>query len=120
MDIFDNLHRAMFDKLFSLDEGGRQEKVRLLRQAGIPEELIEQFCSPGIKAGMTLGGAKPVDVMSVVERVLFHQHAGHVLLRVSRPPYDEAGHIEIAVLEVGPPAKEEEQTTPPEQENPSP
>jgi hypothetical protein len=25
-----------------------------------------------------------------------------VLLRVSRPPYDEAGHVEIAVLEVGP------------------
>jgi hypothetical protein len=120
MGIFDNMHRAMFDKLFSLDEGSRQEKARLLRQAGIPEEMIEQFCSPGIKAGMTLGGAKPVDVMSVVERVLFQQHAGHVLLRVSRPPYDEAGHIEIAVLEVGPPAEQAEESEQAKQENPSP
>jgi hypothetical protein len=119
MSIFDNLHRAMFDKLFSLDEEGREEKARLLRQAGIPEEMIEQFCSPGIKAGMTLGGAKPVDVMSVVERVLFQQHAGHVLLRVSRPPFDEAGHIEIAVLEVGPPAERAEDAGRPEQDGPA-
>ncbi len=106
MDIFDALHRANFDKLFSLDEEGRQEKANLLREAGVPEELIADLCSPGIKPGMTLGGAKPVDVLNVVERVLFRQHAGHVLLRVSRPPYDEAGHIEIAVLEVGPPAEQ--------------
>ena len=108
MDIFDALHRASFDKLFSLDEEGRQAKEKLLREAGVPEELIAQFCSPGIKPGMTLGGAKTVDVMTLVERVLFRQHAGHVLLRVSCPPYDEAGHIEIAVLEVGPPAEQAE------------
>lgn len=112
MDIFDALHRANFDKLFSLDEEGRQEKAKLLRQAGVPEELIEQFCSPGIRAGMTLGGAKAIDVMNVVERVLFRQNAGHVLLRVSRPPFDEAGHVEIAVLEVGPPAEEIEDQQP--------
>jgi hypothetical protein len=108
MDVFDHLHRTWFDKLFSLDEEGPREKARLLRQAGVPEEMIEQFCSPGIKVGMTLGGDKPVDVMSVVERVLYRQHAGHVLLRVSRPPHDEAGHVEIAVLEVGPPAEQVE------------
>src|SRR6185437_6049822 len=105
MDIFDHLHRANFDKLFSLDEEGRQAKEKLLREAGVPEEMIAQFCSPGIKHGMTLGGAKTVDVMTLVERVLFGQNAGHVLLRVSRPPYDEAGHIEITVLEVGPSAE---------------
>jgi hypothetical protein len=106
MDLFDHLHRANFDKLFSLDEEGRRAKEQMLREAGVPEELIAQFCSPGIKAGMTLGGAKPVDVMTLVERVLFQQNAGHVLLRVSRPPHDEAGHIEIAVLEIGPPAEQ--------------
>jgi hypothetical protein len=108
MDIFDALHRANFDKLFSLDEEGRQEKAKLLREAGVPEELIADYCSPGIKPGMTLGGAKSIDVMNVVERVLFRQNAGHILLRVSRPPYDEAGHVEIAVLEVGPPAEQVE------------
>ena len=108
MDIFDALHRANFDKLFSLDDEGRKEKAKLLREAGVPEELIADFCSPGIKPGMTLGGAKAVDVMNVVERVLFRQNAGHVLLRVSRPPYDEAGHLDIAVLDVGPPAEQVE------------
>ncbi len=106
MGIFDALHRSHFDTLFSLDEEGRQAKAKLLREAGVPEEMIEQLCSPGIKPGMTLGGAKAIDVTTVVERVLFGQRAGHVLLRVSRPPHDEAGHVEIAVLEVGPPAEE--------------
>lgn len=106
MNIFDHLHRDQFDKLFSLDEEGRQAKEKLLREAGVPEELIAEFCSPGVKPGMTLGGAKPIDVMTLVERVLFRQNAGSVLLRVSRPPYDEAGHVEINVLEVGPPSEE--------------
>ncbi len=106
MDIFDALHRANFDKLFSLDEEGRQAKAKLLREAGVPEEMIAKLCSPGIKAGMTLGGAKAIDVMTLVERVLFRDNAGSVLLRVSRPPYDEAGHVEIAVLEVGLPSEE--------------
>jgi hypothetical protein len=105
-DIFDAMHRAMFDRLFSLDEEGRKDKERLLRRAGVPEELIAEFTRPGIRPGMTFGGAKPVDVMNVVERVLFGQKAGHVLLRVKRPPFDEAGHIEIEVLEVVPPPEE--------------
>jgi hypothetical protein len=58
---------------------------------------------------MRFGGAKTVDVMKVVERILFSQHAGSVLLRVTRPPFDEAGHVEIAVLEVGPPSEERNQ-----------
>jgi hypothetical protein len=41
--------------------------------------------------------------------VLFGQNAGSVLLRVKRPPFDEAGHIEIEVLEVGPPSEEPHQ-----------
>ncbi len=106
MDIFDALHRANFDQLFSLDEEGRQAKAKLLREAGVPEEVIADLCTPGIKAGMTLGGAKAIDVMSLVERVLFRQHAGSVLIRVSRPAYDEAGHVEITVLEIGPPSEQ--------------
>ncbi len=106
-DIFSAMHRAMFDQLFSLDEEGRKAKEQLLREAGVPEELIAEFTKPGIQAGMTLGGAKPVDVMNVVERVLFRQNAGSVLLRVKRPPFDEAGHVEIEVLEIGPPSEEE-------------
>lgn len=108
MDIFDAMHRAHFDKLFSLDEEGRQAKAELLRKAGVPEELIEQFCRPGVQVGMTFGGAKPIDVVTLVERVLFGQNAGHVLLRVSRPPFDEAGHVEISVIEIGKPAEEVE------------
>jgi hypothetical protein len=100
--IFDAMHRAFFDKLFSLDDEGREAKEKLLREAGLPDELIAELTRPGIQAGMSFGGAKPVDVMNVVERVLFGQNAGHVLLRVKRPPFDEAGHIEIEVLEVGP------------------
>lgn len=108
-DIFDAMHRGMFDQLFSLDEEGRKAKAQLLREAGIPEEMIAELTRPGIQPGMSLGGAKPVDVMNVVERVLFRQNAGSVLLRVKRPPFDEAGHIEIEVLEIGPPSEEQHQ-----------
>ena len=106
-DIFDAMHRRFFDQLFSLDEEGRKAKEKLLREAGVPEEMIAELTRPGIQPGMSFGGAKPVDVMNVVERVLFGQHAGHVLLRVKRPPFDEAGHVEIEVLEVGPPSEEQ-------------
>ena len=106
-DIFDAMHRRFFDQLFSLDEEGREAKARLLREAGVPEEEVAELTRPGIRPGMSFGGAKPVDVLNVVERVLFGQHAGHVLLRVKRPPFDEAGHIEIEVLEVGPPSEEQ-------------
>jgi hypothetical protein len=106
-DIFDAMHRDFFDQLFSLDEAGRQAKAKLLREAGLPEELIAELTRPGIQAGMSFGGAKPVDVMTLVERVLFGQNAGHVLLRVRRPPFDEAGHVEIEVLEVGRPSEEQ-------------
>ena len=104
--IFDAMHRAMFDQLFSLDDEGSKAKAQLLREAGIPEEMIAELTRPGIQAGMSFGGEKPVDVMNVVERVLFRQNAGSVLLRVKRPPFDEAGQIEIDVLEVGPPSEE--------------
>jgi hypothetical protein len=105
--IFDAMHRAFFDQLFSLDDEGREARAKLLREAGLPEELIAELTRPGIQVGMSFGGAKPADVMNVVERVLFGQNAGHVLLRVKRPPFDEAGHIEIEVLEVGPPSEEQ-------------
>lgn len=104
-DLFDNLHRAFFDQLFSLDEEGRKAKAELLRRAGVPEDDITELTKPGVQPGMTLGGAKPVDVMTLVERVLFRQNAGSVLLRIRRPSFDEAGHIEIEVLEVGPPSE---------------
>jgi hypothetical protein len=84
-------------------------KEKLLREAGVPEELIADLARPGLRPGMSLGGAKPIDVMTVVERVLFDQNAGHILLRVKRPPFDEAGHIEIDILEIGPPSEEQEQ-----------
>jgi len=108
-DIFDSMHRHFFEKLFSLDDEGREAKAKLLREAGVPEEMIAELTRPGIQPGMSFGGAKPVDVMNVVERVLFGQNAGSVLLRVTRPPFDEAGHVEIAVLEVGPPSEEAHQ-----------
>jgi hypothetical protein len=105
-DIFDAMHRRFFDQMFSLDEAGRECKAKLLREAGVPEEQIAELTRPGIRPGMSFGGAKPVDVMNVVERVLFGQNAGSLLLRVNRPPFDEAGHIEIEILEVGPPSEE--------------
>ena len=106
-DIFDAMHRRFFDQLFSLDEEGRKAKAKLLREAGVPEEMIAGLTRPGIQPGMSFGCAKPVDVMNVVERVLFGQNAGSVLLRVKRPPFDEAGHIEVEVLEIGPPSEEQ-------------
>ena len=105
-NLFDGMHRAFFDQLFSLDEDGRKAKAELLRKAGVSEEQIAEFTRPGILPGMSFGGAKPVDVMSIVERVLFGQNAGSVLLRIKRPPFDEAGHIKIDVLDVGPPSEE--------------
>ena len=119
MDIFAAIHRAMFDQMFSLDEEGRQAKAKLLREAGVPEGMIAELCAPGIQPGMTLGGAKAVDVMALVERVLFRQNAGSALLRVSRPPFDEAGYVEIAILEIGPPAEQGEEGEPAGQEVPT-
>jgi hypothetical protein len=69
--------------------------------------MIAEITRPGIQVGMSFGGAKPVDAMNVVERVLFGQNAGYVLLRVKRPPFDEVGHIEIEVLEIGPPSEDQ-------------
>jgi len=114
-DIFDAMHRAMFDQLFSLDEEGRKAKAQLLREAGLPEEMIAELTQPGIQPGISFGGAKPVDVTNVVERVLFRQNAGSVLLRVKRPPFDEAGDVEIEVLEIGPPSEERHQDSTGEQ-----
>ena len=42
-DIFDAMHRDFFDQLFSLDEAGCQAKAKLLREAGLPEELIAEL-----------------------------------------------------------------------------
>jgi hypothetical protein len=106
-DIFDTMHRQFFEELFGLDEAGREAKAKLLREAGVPGEQIAELTGPGIQAGMSFGGAKPVDVATVVGRVLFGQRAGHVLLRIQRPPFDEAGHVVIEVLEVGPPSEEQ-------------
>lgn len=114
-NIFDAMHRAMFDQLFSLDDEGRKAKAELLREASIPEEMIAELTRPGIQPGMSFGGGKPVDVTNVVERVLFRQNAGSVLLRVKRPPFDEAGHIENEVLEIGPPSEERHQDSKNEQ-----
>ncbi len=108
MDIFDRLHRFGFDRLFPHTEDGRQAKARMLREAGFPANIITDLCRPGVQAGMTFGPARPVDVMTVVEQVLLQQNAGSVLLRVSRPPHDKEGHVEIAVLEVSPPAEQVE------------
>src|SRR5437763_2279350 len=115
----DRLNLSEFDRLVTLDGEGREAKSELLREAGVPEEVIAQLCSPGIKAGMTLGGARPIDVMTLVERVLFGQHAGSVLIRVSRPPHDGAGHVEITVLEIGPPAEQGEEGEGPNPQGPT-
>jgi hypothetical protein len=52
---------------------------------------------------MTLDGAHPVDVQTLVERVLFAQVTGSMKLVITRPPMDEAGHIEIKVEKIGQP-----------------
>jgi hypothetical protein len=108
-NLFDAMHRAFFDQLFSLDEEGRAAKEKLLREAGLPEAMIAELCTPGIRPGMAFGGAQSIDVLTIVERVLFGQNAASLLLRVKRPPRDEAGHIEIEVLEIGPPSEEQTQ-----------
>jgi hypothetical protein len=108
-NLFDAKHRAFFDQLFSLDEEGRIAKEKLLREAGLPEALIAELCRPGIQPGMSFGGAKPIDVMTVVQRVLFGQNAGSLVLRVKRPSWDETGHVEIEVLEIGRPTEEQAQ-----------
>jgi hypothetical protein len=47
-----------------------------------------------------VSAARAADVARVVERVLFRQGAAGLLQRVRRPPLDEAGHVEIEVVEV--------------------
>ena len=93
-------HQQHFDKRFSLDEDGRRAKADILRAAGLPEDEVKAMTRPGILPGMSFGGAATADVGRVVEQLLFRQGAEAVLLRVVRPPHDEAGHVQISVLEV--------------------
>ena len=104
MDIIDAARRALFEHAFGRNEADAEARAVLLRRIGVPEELIPGFCRLGLHAGMTLGGAHPLDVQLVVEQVLLRQKAGFVTIRVSHDPYDSAGHLKIEVVEVGPPA----------------
>ena len=63
--MFDAMHRAFFDKLFSLDDEGREAKAKLLREAGVPEELIAELTRPGIQPGMCFGGVTPASRSTV-------------------------------------------------------
>ena len=97
----DRHHR--FDLRFSLDEPSRAAKANLLRSAGVPEDEVQAMTRPGLLPGMTLNGATIPDVSRVADRVLFGQGVSSVQLVVSRPAYDEAGHVSIKVVSVGPP-----------------
>jgi uncharacterized protein YbjT (DUF2867 family) len=103
VDIFDRLHEQFFDLFFGLDEASRQELAHFARECGAGDEQVRQIQAGGVYAGLTLGGARAADVGRVVERVLFRQGAAGVTLRVARPPFDEAGHVEIRIIEVEPP-----------------
>jgi hypothetical protein len=100
VSIFDRLHDEFFELVFGLDEASRRELADFARERGASEEQVWQIRAGGIHPGLTLGGAHAGDVARVVERVLFRQGAASLLLRVRRPPLDEAGHVEIEVLEV--------------------
>lgn len=102
MDIIDAARRALFEHCFGREQADCDEKAALLRRIGVPGELIPGFCRPGPHAGMTLGGAHPLDVQLVVEQVLLRQRAGAVTIRVSHGP-DDAGGLRIELVEVGPP-----------------
>lgn len=103
MNLTDAMRRALFEHTFGRDQADAGEKAELLRQIGVPEELVAGFCRPGLHAGTTLGGCHPVDAQLVVEQVLFRQRAGSVTIRASHDTADEAGHLKIEVVEVGPP-----------------
>jgi hypothetical protein len=107
VSIFDRLHDEFFDLIFGLDEASRQELARFARERGASDEQVRQIQAGGIQPGLTLGGAHAADVTRVVERVLFRQGAASLLLRIRRPPLDEAGHVEIEVLEVKQPPQPE-------------
>lgn len=104
MEIIDAARRALFEHCVGRDKADTAARAALLRRIGVPEELIPGFCRPGLHAGMTLGGAHPLDAQLVVEQVLIRQEAEFVTIRVSHDPYDAAGHLKIEVVEVGPPA----------------
>lgn len=104
MNLTDSMRRVLFEHAFGREQADADEKAALLRRIGVPEELIPGFCRPGLHAGMTLGGAHPLDVQLVIEQVLTRQKAGFVTIRVAHDPYDAAGHLKIEVVEVGPPA----------------
>jgi len=105
MDITDVMRRMLFEQTFGLGESDAEAKAVFLRRVGVPEEQIAGFCRPGLHAGMALGGAHVIDVQFVVEQVLLRQKAGSVTIRVAHDQHDEAGHLRIEVLEVGPPVE---------------
>lgn len=102
MNIFDQIHERFFDELFGFDnsDGSKEEMARKLREMGCSPSDIKEITSGLLRPGMTLGGAHTIDVKLTVEKALFQQRAEGITLRVSKPPYDEAGHIEIQVLDV--------------------
>lgn len=103
MDVLDAVRRALFEQTFGLGEADAGAKADFLRRIGVPEEHIAGLCRPGLHAGVTLGGAHPVDVQLVVEQVLFRQQAGAVTIRVTRDPHDPE-HLRIEVVGIDPPA----------------
>lgn len=102
MDLTDQMRRALFEHTFGGTESDAEEKAASLRRVGVPEEEVAAFCRPGLHAGMTPGGAHPIDVQLVVEQVLVWQRAGSVTLRVVRDRHAD-GHLRLELLAVGPP-----------------
>jgi hypothetical protein len=99
---FDSLREHMFEQLFGLDEDSRLQLAEIARRRGLPDDLVQQLLLGGIRAGMTLGAAHPIDVKPLVEPVLFHERAQSVTLHLRRWPHDETGHLSIEVLAVEP------------------
>jgi hypothetical protein len=103
MSLFDHMREAMFDQRFGLDPTNRQHLARIAQEHGAGEAEIQAILSGRILPGQSFGGAHPDDLVRFVRRILFVQGDQAVTLRVSRPPFDEAGHIEIKILDVKPP-----------------
>jgi hypothetical protein len=103
VSLFDRMREAMFEQRFWLDPANRQHLARIAQEHGAGEAEIQAILSGRILPGQSFGGAHVDDLARFARRLLFVQGDQAVTLRVSRPPFDEAGHIEIKILDVQPP-----------------
>lgn len=108
--IFDAIHRELFDQMFGSNPEARDQLAQIARDQGASEEEIAEIMSGRLRVGHGYGGMHEGDIGRLVARALFGERARSITLKISRQPRDEAGHLEVQIVDIerGPVASDQE------------